>query len=340
MKKVIVTGGAGFIGSHTVVELINAGYEPIIVDNFSNSDERIVKQLEQLTETSIDVYNVDCKNMQQLSKALILEGPIHGIIHFAAFKAVGESVEFPTKYYDNNVGSLINILKLMPENDVYNIVFSSSCTVYGEPETSVVDENTPRVEAISPYGNTKRICEDMIMDAAKARKKMKAAILRYFNPIGAHPSSMIGELPNGVPNNLVPYITQTAAGKRDELSIFGNDYPTEDGTCIRDYIHVVDLAKAHVDALNWMSKTDENLCEVFNIGTGKGSSVQHLVDTFEKVNDIKINKKVVDRRPGDITAIYANADKAKEVLGWEAKLTMEDALRDAWNWQQYLGNNW
>ncbi len=338
MKKVIVTGGAGFIGSHTVVELVNAGYEPIILDNFSNSDERIIKQLEQLLDQEIEVHNIDCTKEQQLARFFLLEGNIHGIIHFAAHKAVGESVKDPLKYYRNNLISLMNLIKLMKESEVKNLVFSSSCTVYGEPDTTVVTEKSPRKEAASPYGNTKRISEDIIIDSSIAGD-LSAAVLRYFNPIGAHPSGLIGELPLGVPNNLVPYLTQVAAGQRECLTIFGDDYDTPDGTCIRDYIHVVDLAKAHVNALQWLEK-NPGACDTFNIGTGNGHSVLELVNSFEKVNDISLNRTIGEKRPGDVSAIYADSEKAEQILNWQAELSMADALKDAWTWQTYLKNNW
>ncbi len=338
MKKVIVTGGAGFIGSHTVVELINAGYEPIILDNFSNSDERIIKQLEILLDRELEVHNIDCTKEQQLARFFLLEGDIHGIIHFAAHKAVGESVEHPLKYYRNNLDSLMNLVKLMEESNVNNLVFSSSCTVYGEPDTTVVTESSPRKEATSPYGNTKRIGEDIIRDLANAGK-LSSAILRYFNPIGAHPSGLIGELPQGVPNNLVPYLTQVASGQRESLTIFGDDYDTPDGTCIRDYIHVVDLAKAHVNALQWL-ESNNSVCDTFNIGTGHGNSVLELVNSFQEVNGIPLKYTIGEKRSGDVSAIYADGKKAEEILKWKAEFTMADALKDAWTWQNYLKNNW
>lgn len=342
MKKVIVTGGAGYIGSHTVVELIAAGYEPILIDNFSNSEERIIKQIEEITQQEIEIHNIDCKNEQQLAKLFLLEGKIDGVIHFAAHKAVGESVKDPLKYYRNNLISIMNLLKLMQEHNVSNFVFSSSCTVYGQPEDSMVKESTHRLDASSPYGNTKKICEDILFDIVESGGALKGAILRYFNPIGAHSSGLIGEHNNGVPNNLVPYITQTAAGMREKLMVFGDDYDTSDGSCIRDYIHVVDLAKAHVKALNWLEdQEDKNaLIDVFNLGTGEGTSVLELVQKFQEVNQLKINWEIAPRRSGDIREIYANCDKAREVLGWTAEHSIEDALRDAWNWQQFVQENW
>ena len=341
MKKVIVTGGAGYLGSHTVIELAKAGYEPVIFDNFSNSEERIVKQIEDILSDTIDVRNVDCRKEAELTKMFLLEGEVDGVIHFAAHKAVGESVKKPIEYYDNNLVSLLNILRIMRDNAINNLVFSSSCTVYGNVEGSVVTEDSPRQMAASPYGNTKQIGEDFIVDAVHAKHAIKASILRYFNPIGAHPSGKIGELPLGVPNNLVPYITQTAAGKREKLTIFGNNYPTPDGTCIRDFIHVVDLANAHVKALEWLHKQDQDsLVDVFNIGTGNGSSVLELVNGFQNVTGEHLNYEFGERREGDVVSIYANAEKAERALNWKAEHSVEEALRDAWKWQQYLKNNW
>jgi UDP-glucose 4-epimerase len=336
-KKVIVTGGAGFIGSHTVVELCAAGYEPIIVDNFSNSEKEVLDRLKTLTGSSVKCHEVDCNDTVALQQVFDEEGDIHGVIHFAAFKAVGESVANPMKYYHNNVGSMVSLLDVMKKSDTQNLVFSSSCTVYGQPEKIPVTEESPTLPAFSPYGNTKQICEDILNDCTVAKEDLNTVILRYFNPIGAHPSGLIGELPLGTPNNLVPLITQTAAGLREKVTVFGNDYNTPDGTCIRDFIHVVDLAKAHVNSLQWMEQQNQgNYCEVFNIGTGKGNSVTELIQTFVEVSQTTLNYDTGERRSGDVEQIYAEVDKAKNVLNWTAEYTLEDALRDAWKWQNNL----
>ncbi len=325
--KIIVTGGAGFIGSHTVVELINAGYMPVIIDDFSNSKEWIIDRLCILTQSAIMYYKVDCKNYETMHEIFTGLGDIEGIIHFAAYKSVGESVGSPLKYYQNNVGSLTTILQLIDKFNIPKLVFSSSCTVYGQADQLPVTELTPIKKAESPYGYTKQVGEQLINDV----KKEGAVILRYFNPIGAHSSGLIGELPNGKPENLVPYITQTAIGIREQLQVFGNDYNTQDGTCLRDYIHVVDLARAHVKALQYL---DENsTTETFNVGTGKGNSVLEMIETFEKVNQIKLNYKIVPRRIGDIEQIYADTTKANEVLKWKAKYGIKEALKDAWKWE-------
>jgi len=328
--KIIVTGGAGFIGSHTVVELINSGYIPVIIDNFSNSNERIIDQLNGLTKTSIMYYKADCNHYETLHEILKGLDKVDGIIHFAAYKSVSESVLKPIKYYQNNIGSLANILKLVTAFNIPKLVFSSSCTVYGQADQLPVTELTPIKKAVSPYGYTKQVGEQMIQDTMK----QGAVVLRYFNPIGAHPSGLIGELPNGKPENLVPYITQTAAGIREQLMIYGSDYNTFDGTCLRDYIHVVDLAKAHVKALQYLDNSRES--NVFNIGTGKGNSVLEMVNTFEQINHTKLNYRIVDRREGDIEQIYADTAKANILLKWKAKLGIKEALRDAWNWELRL----
>jgi UDP-glucose 4-epimerase len=325
--KIIVTGGAGFIGSHTVVELIDAGYMPIIIDDFSNSQEWIIDRLCILTQSAIMYYKVDCKNYETMHEIFMGLGDIKGIIHFAAFKSVGESVDLPLKYYNNNIGSLTTILQLVADLNIPKLVFSSSCTVYGQADQLPVTELTPIKKAESPYGYTKQVGEQLINDT----KKEGAVILRYFNPIGAHPSGLIGELPNGKPENLVPYITQTAVGLREQLQIFGDDYNTLDGTCLRDYIHVVDLAKAHVKALQYL---DENkVTNTFNVGTGRGNSVLEMVKTFEAVNNIKLNYKIVPRRAGDIEQIYADTKKANTILKWKAQYGIKEALKDAWNWE-------
>ena len=332
---VLVTGGAGFIGSHTLVELINAGFDVVAVDNFSNSDDTCLKGVEVITGCKIPFEMVDCCNFEAMED-VFKRYEFDSVIHFAAFKAVGESVEMPLKYYRNNITSFLNILELMKLYNRSNIVFSSSATVYGESEVLPVTEQTPRMPATSSYGNTKQICEDILRDTV-ASSAIKGIALRYFNPIGAHPSALIGELPRGVPNNLVPFITQTASGVRECLSVFGNDYPTPDGSCIRDYIDVVDLAKAHVSAIARMveGRNKENY-EIFNVGTGKGTSVLELVSMFEKVNGLKLNYKIAPRRPGDVVAIYADTTLANNELGWKAERSLEDTLASAWKWEQYI----
>ena len=338
-QTVLVTGGTGFIGSHTTVELQQAGYDVVIVDNLSNSNADVVDGIEKITGIRPAFEKVDCLDKDALEGVFKKYPSISGIIHFAASKAVGESVEKPLLYYCNNIVSLVNILELMPKYDVKGIIFSSSCTVYGQPdpENLPVTEQAPIKKAESPYGNTKQINEEIIADTIKSGSPIKAVILRYFNPIGAHPSAIIGELPNGVPANLIPYITQTAIGIRPQLSVFGNDYNTPDGTCIRDFIYVVDLAKAHVCAMaRILDGKSEDSVEIFNIGTGSGVSVQQLIDTFEKCTGVKLNYKVVGRRAGDIEKIWGNVDKANNVLGWKAVHTLEDALSSAWKWQLHL----
>jgi UDP-glucose 4-epimerase len=333
--KILVTGGAGYIGSHTVVELYNAGFEPIIVDNFDNSNRQVLRGLEVILGFSPTCYEFDCNNAKHLGDILEKES-IEGVIHFAAYKAVGESVANPLKYYSNNLNSTIVLLQQMMEKEVKNIIFSSSCTVYGEPTSIPVTENTPRQAATSPYGNTKVMCEDILRDTA-AVSPLAVIALRYFNPVGAHESALIGELPNGVPNNLVPYITQTAAGIRQKLTVHGSDYDTPDGTNIRDYVHVVDLAKAHVAAMKFLQNNQKtSFYDTFNIGTGQGNSVLEIVKTFERVNDLKLNYELGPRRPGDVVQIYGSVDKANEVLGWKTEKTLEDSLRDSWNWQKQL----
>ncbi|MCB9182459.1 MAG: UDP-glucose 4-epimerase GalE [Flavobacteriales bacterium] len=337
MKKVIVTGGAGFIGSHTVVELAAAGYAPVIVDDLRNSEERALTGLAALLGRAPVVHRVDCGDEQAMREVLEAEGEVHGVIHFAADKAVGESVAHPTKYYRNNIGSLAVLLELMRQRGIRSMVFSSSCTVYGEPKELPVDETAPDRNAASPYGFTKVACEQLLRDEVSASPMLKAVLLRYFNPIGAHPSGLIGELPRGVPNNLVPYVSQAAAGLRDRLIIHGADYDTADGTCVRDYIHVVDLAKAHVTALDWMGQRPAPLCEAFNLGTGRGNSVLEVVRTFEAVNGVPVPHAIGPRRAGDVESVFADTRRSAEVLGWRARLTLADALRDAWNWQRRLG---
>ncbi|MCF0064818.1 UDP-glucose 4-epimerase GalE [Dyadobacter sp. LJ419] len=334
--KILVTGGAGFIGSHTVVELDKAGFEPVIIDNLYNSNPGVLEGIKQITGKDFPFYEIDCNDSEKV-RALFEKEKFDGIIHFAAYKAVGESVEKPLNYYENNLISLLVLLRAAQEFKVPNFVFSSSCTVYGQPDAIPVTENTPRKPANSPYGNTKAIGEDIIRDYVYAKSGVKAISLRYFNPIGAHESSLIGELPNGVPSNLVPFITQTAAGLRQSLTVFGSDYDTADGTCVRDFIHVVDLAKAHVKALELLEEQSEpDYYDVFNVGTGEGYTVLELIRTFEEVNGVKLNYSIGPRRPGDVEKIYAQSDKVNNVMKWHAEKTMADALKDAWNWQQKI----
>lgn len=335
--KILVTGGAGYIGSHTTVELQNAGYEVVVLDNLSNSNAGVIDGIEHITGIRPVFVQMDLQDKDALRKLFEEHKGIKGIINFAASKAVGESVQKPLLYYRNNLVTLMNLLDLMPEYGVEAIVFSSSCTVYGQPDILPVDEKAPIKPAMSPYGNTKQICEEIIKDTIYSGVPFKSIILRYFNPIGAHPTAEIGELPLGVPQNLLPYVTQTAMGIREQLSVFGDDYNTPDGSCIRDYINVVDLAKAHVIAVDRMlgGKSKQDV-EIFNLGTGKGVSVLELIQTFEKVTGVKVNYKIVGRREGDIEKVWANPEWANKELGWEAKETLEDTLASAWKWQQKL----
>lgn len=338
-QTILVTGGTGFIGSHTTVELQQAGYNVVIVDNLSNSKADVVDGIEKITCVRPAFEKVDCCDMNALEQVFNKYTDIQGIIHFAASKAVGESVEKPLMYYRNNITSLVNLLELMPKYHVKGIIFSSSCTVYGQPskENLPVTEEAPIQKALSPYGNTKQINEEIIQDYIHSGAPIKAVILRYFNPIGAHPSALIGELPNGVPMNLIPFVTQTAIGIRKELKIFGNDYDTKDGTCIRDYIYVVDLAKAHVKAMERVLEIDgTDAVEVFNIGTGRGLSTLEVVEGFEKATGVKLNWKYAPRREGDIEKVWGNVDKANKVLGWKAEADINDVLRSAWKWQMKL----
>lgn len=335
---ILVTGGAGYIGSHTTVELINAGYRVVSMDNLSNSNKEVMDGIEAITGVKPKFYEADCNDEAAVERIFSENPDIVGLIHFAASKAVGESVQKPLLYYRNNLLSLIVMLEAMERHGTKGIVFSSSCTVYGQPEVLPVTEDAPVQEALSPYGNTKQINEEILRDAIYAGAPYKAILLRYFNPIGAHPSALIGELPLGVPQNLIPYLTQTAAGIRSELSVFGDDYNTPDGSCIRDYINVVDLAKAHVIAIERIlddSKRSERL-ETFNIGTGRGVSVLELIRTFEKATGVPVPHKIVGRREGDIEQVWANPKQANEVLGWEAKETLDDTLRSAWAWQERI----
>ncbi len=335
--NVLVTGGAGFIGSHTVVALVEAGFNPVILDDFSNSETRVLNGLEQILGFKPKTYSENCHNRETLRR-IFREEKIGGVIHFAAFKAVGESMQKPLEYYDNNLGSLIVLLQTMLECGISNLIFSSSCTVYGEPDTLPVTEETPVKPANSVYGNTKQIGEEILHDTVAAGKSLKIIALRYFNPIGAHPSAAIGELPRGVPNNLVPFITQAAAGLRNSLTVFGDDYPTPDGTCIRDYIHVLDLAEAHVAALQYLiDMQPSNFYDIFNIGTGQGASVMQLIQAFEQVSGQSLQYQIGPRRAGDVTAVYADVQKSEKELGWKATRSIEQALEDAWRWQQTIG---
>lgn len=338
MKKILVTGGAGYIGSHTVVELAQAGYEPVIIDNFSNSEESALAGIRAILGREVPCHRIDCGDAEALRQVFKAEGDVAGIIHFAAFKAVGESVQKPLAYFHNNVGSLITLLQVMKDEGVTNLVFSSSCTVYGVPDQLPVTEATPTKPANSPYGRTKQMCEDVVHDAAGAPDNQTHTILlRYFNPIGAHESAKIGELPLGVPNNLVPFITQTAAGLREKLTIFGNDYDTPDGTNVRDYIHVVDLAKAHIVAVQrLLDRKASDVVETFNVGTGHGNSVLEVVTTFEEASGQKLNYAIGPRRAGDVPAIYADATKSEQVLGFKTTTSLRDSLASAWKWQQTL----
>ena len=335
MDKILVTGGLGFIGSHTVVELQNEGYEVVIIDDLSNSSIKVLDGITAITGKTPIFEKLDLKDKTGVESFFAKHNDVKGVIHFAASKAVGESVKEPLLYYENNIATLVYILKELTNLPSAAFIFSSSCTVYGQADELPITESAPVKKAESPYGNTKQIGEEIISDTCKVSPNLKAIALRYFNPIGAHESVEIGELPIGVPQNLVPFITQTAIGLRQELSVFGNDYPTPDGTCIRDYIHVVDLAKAHVIALGRLlqNKNKANY-ETFNLGTGKGSSVLEVVKSFEKVSGKKLNYKIVDRREGDIISAYSDTNKANDELGWKTKLSLDDAMRSAWKWEQ------
>jgi UDP-glucose-4-epimerase len=336
-KRILVTGGTGYIGSHTVVELQNSGYEVIIIDNLSNSSADVVDNIEKVSGVRPAFERLDCLDYQGLDAMFSKYPGIQAIIHFAASKAVGESVEKPLLYYRNNLVSLINLLELMPKHHVGGIVFSSSCTVYGQPDELPVTEKAPIKKAESPYGNTKQINEEIIQDTVTSGSLINAILLRYFNPIGAHPTALLGELPNGVPQNLVPYITQTAMGIREKLSVFGDDYNTPDGSCIRDFIHVVDLAKAHVIAIDRiLNGKQKQKVEIFNVGTGRGLSVLELIHTFEESTGVKLNYQIVGRRTGDIEQVWADPTFANRELGWEAVETIENTLRSAWEWQLKL----
>lgn len=334
MTKILVTGGLGYIGSHTVVELQNHGFDPIIIDNLSNSNISVLEGIKKITGKLPIFYKLDITDENELSEFMSAHSDLKLVVHFAAFKSVKESVNFPLSYYHNNVVGLINLLRQMQKHEINNLVFSSSCTVYGESAILPVTEDTPFKPASSPYGNTKKICEDIIIDFCKIAPDFKAILLRYFNPIGAHPSLEIGELPLGVPNNLLPYLMQTAVGKHDYLSIFGNDYNTPDGTCIRDYIDIVDLAQAHVAASSHLlSGAMSANYDVFNIGTGFGLSVLDIVKSFERVAKTELKYRFCDRREGDVEQIWSDSTKAKQVLKWSAKTNIDDTIRTAWSWE-------
>lgn len=336
--NILVTGGAGFIGSHTVVALVEAGYNPVIIDNFSNSEKQVLEGINQIVGRVIPCYEADCNDPNVVREILEKEA-IQGVIHFAAYKAVGESMDQPLKYYRNNLGSMLVLLEEMGRAKVKNLIFSSSCTVYGEPEQLPVTEQTPVQKAMSVYGNTKQIGEEILRDVVAAKMSLNVIALRYFNPVGAHPTALIGELPRGIPNNLIPFVTQTAAGIRAELTIFGADYDTPDGSCIRDYIHVMDLAEAHVAALNKLSQlTAECFYDEVNVGTGQGNSVREIVETFQRATKVDLPYKIGPRRSGDIPQIFADVTKSEAFLGWKAKRSLEDSLIDAWRWQLNLGS--
>lgn len=334
--KILVTGGAGFIGSHTVVALSEAGFIPVIIDDFSNSEQQTLSGLEKILGFAPRCYTENCHNPEVLRR-IFQEEQIAGVIHFAAFKAVGESIQEPLKYYHNNLGSLIVLLQTMLECGITNLIFSSSATVYGQPAELPVKEEAPLPPPMSVYGNTKQIGEEILRDTTAAGKRMKAISLRYFNPIGAHPTAYIGELPRGVPGNLVPFITQTAAGIRPDLTVFGDDYDTPDGTCLRDYIHVMDLAEAHVEALKYlMNNPSDSFYDVFNVGTGRGNSVLEIIRDFEKVSGAPVPYRIGPRRGGDVAAVYADVSKMRLHMNWETRRTMHNGLTDAWRWQQSL----
>lgn len=336
-KKVLVTGGAGFIGSHTCVELIAEGYTPVILDNFSNSERWVVDRIEQISGTRPAVYDGDCRDSAFLSQVFQEEGGFYGVIHFAALKAVGESVQNPLAYYDNNIRSLIVLLQAMKQFNTKHIVFSSSATVYGNPAINPIDEESLIAQASSPYGATKIVAEGILRDVAKSGEDIAMVALRYFNPIGAHPSGLLGEIPLGTPSNLVPYITQVAVGKRAKLTVFGNDYATADGTCIRDFIHVMDLARAHIATLEFIESQQKPYFDAFNVGTGCGTSVKELISMFDSITGSALPHEYGPRREGDIPVCYATNQKITSAMKWKAEFTVEDALRHAWGWQQKLG---
>ena len=329
MKRILVTGGLGYIGSHTCVSLVEAGYHPVVIDNLRNTRLSVKNAIEKITGKPLEFYQLDAKDASTVSASI---ENIDGVIHFAALKSVGESIEKPMEYYTENLESLLSIIQVANEKKAKSFIFSSSATVYGDTKESCVTEETPLGKPLNPYGHTKILGEKILQSGTQ---KFKTILLRYFNPVGAHESAKIGELPNGIPNNLVPYITQTAAGKRDKLTVFGNDYNTKDGSCIRDFIHVVDLAEAHVAALNYSEKMNETV-DVFNVGTGQGNTVLELIETFEKVNKLNLNYSIGDRRPGDIEAIYTNTTKIESKLGWKAKKELQTSMKDSWEWEKSL----
>lgn len=336
-KKILVTGGAGYIGAHTAVELIKSGYETVIVDSLAKSDRSLLEGVEKVTGQPVIFFKGDCCDKSFLNHVFQVAGPISSVLHFAAYKSVGESVEKPLEYYQNNLGSLVALLEVMQENHVRDLIFSSSCTVYGQPDQIPVNESAPFKRAESPYGATKQVCERILEDTYPTGFRIVS--LRYFNPIGAHPSTMLGELPLGTPNNLVPYITQTAAGIRDKLIVFGADYNTPDGSCIRDFIHVVDVALAHVKAMEFLTGgPSENLYEAFNLGTGIGVSVLQLIEKFKKVTGVNIRHAVGPRRSGDVEKVYADPSKVNKALKWKTKYTLEDSLLHAWQWEKKIRN--
>jgi len=329
MNRILVTGGLGYIGSHTCVALIEAGYHPVVIDSLRNTRISVKQAIEEITGKSLEFYQLDAKDAIAVSASI---GNIDGVIHFAALKSVGESIEKPMEYYTENLESLLSIIQVANEKKAKSFIFSSSATVYGDTEQSCVTEETPLGKPLNPYGHTKILGEKILQSGIQ---EFKTILLRYFNPVGAHESAMIGELPNGIPNNLVPYITQTAAGKREKLTVFGNDYNTKDGTCIRDFIHVVDLAEAHIAALNYSEKMNDTL-DIFNVGTGQGNTILELIDTFEKVNKLKLNYSIGDRRPGDIEAIYTDTSKIESKIGWKAKKGLSMSMKDSWKWEEAL----
>ena len=338
MSKILVTGGLGYIGSHTVVELINAGFEPVIVDDLSNSQPKILEQITKIAGRRPVFHQLDLSDERAVKNLATAEPDIAGVIHFAAFKAVGESVQQPLKYYRNNIYSLINLLESYYGKPI-NFVFSSSCTVYGQPDVLPVTEQAPIKPAQSPYGNTKQIAEEILFDTVASGSAYKVIALRYFNPVGAHDSALIGELPIGVPQNLVPFITQTAIGKREKITVFGDDYNTKDGSCVRDYIHVVDLAKAHVAALKLMESKDFSGYDVFNIGTGNGNTVLEIIAAFERVTGVKLNYSIGPRRSGDVEQVWGDVTKAEEILHWKAALDIDAMMKSAWAWEKYIAQN-
>ena len=332
-----MTGGGGYIGSHVCVELVAHGFLPVVIDNFCASDRRLIARAQEIAGRPFTVLSIDCRDGAGLDRAIRFENDLFGVIHLAAHKSVGVSVQQPREYYDNNIGSLVSVLGAMERAGIERFVFSSSCTVYGQPKRVPVTEQSPIEPATSPYGRTKQICESVLNDVVASGAPLRAVTLRYFNPVGAHPSGLIGELPLGKPETLVPYITQTAAGLRDELTVFGSDYPTRDGTCVRDYLHIVDLAAAHVAALAWLERQATGpFNEVFNLGTGNGVSILEAIGAFEEASGSRLRYRLGPRRPGDAVEVYANADKAQRELGWKARLGVLDAMRDAWRWQQNI----